>query len=50
MSIYTKCFFIWGGCQSIRDRTAQAGAPILKFTSIYMNKVCMNMKCCEVEI
>ena len=36
--------FLWGGHQSVRDRTAQAGTPILKFTSI-----CMNMKCWEVE-
>ena len=40
MSIYTKfCFLFFWGCQSVRDRTAQAGAPIFKFTNIYMNHV-----------
>ena len=49
MSIYTKfCFLIFLGHQFVRDRTAQAGTPILKFTSIYMKKMCTNMKCWAV--
>ena len=40
MGIYTKfCFLFFWGCQSVRDRTAQAGTPILKFTGIYTNQL-----------
>ena len=42
--IYKILFFIFWG-EPVCNRTAQAGTPIFKFTSIYMN-----MKCWEVEI
>ena len=41
--LFVTIFVLWGWNflrhQSVRDRTAQAGTPILKFTNIYMNKV-----------
>ena len=33
--LYKILFFIFLGCQSVRDRTAQVGALIFKFNSIY---------------
>ena len=36
--LYKILLFILLGHQSVRDGTAQAGTPILKFTSIYTNK------------
>ena len=38
--LYKILLFIFGGCQSVRDRTAQADTPNLKFTSIYTNMKC----------
>ena len=38
--LYKILFIFLGGHQSVRDRTAQAGTPILKFTSIYTNMKC----------
>ena len=32
---YILFFYLGGGCQAVRDRTAQTGAPILKMLSIY---------------
>ena len=39
---FKYCFFIYIflGCQSVRDRIAQAGTPILKFTCIYTKNLC----------
>ena len=46
--LYKILFFIWGGHQSVRDRTAQAGAPFLNSLAFIRRKCGLDLLDCWI--